>query len=154
MVHEGPDLEKTPRAGRESWALASWAAVGRCPCGFLSPYGFLPPGGVLPQGTSGERSVLPIPPMLPAPHRATKTLGGLMLVLTKVRTCLHSGPCPGGCTQPCGLVLCHAPAPFWPWGTNRLTWDRCWLQHNGWEKPHAEHSHKSSGNQLPPEKGF
>lgn len=125
MVHEGPDLEKTPRAGREPWALASWAAMGQRPCGFLSPHGFLPPGGVLPQGTSGERSLCAAhTPNAACPTPSHKDPWGSNAGAHQVRMCLHSGPCPGGCTQPCGLVLCHAPAPFWPWGTNRLTWDK------------------------------
>lgn len=35
-----------------------------------------------------------------------ETLGGLMLVLTRVGTCLPWGPCPGGCTQARGFSSC------------------------------------------------
>lgn len=54
------------------------------PVGFCPHMGFCPQVGFCHKGPRvNARSVLPILPMLPAPHRATKTLGGLMLVLTK-----------------------------------------------------------------------
>lgn len=112
MVHEGPDLEKSPGAGRELWALASQAALGWCPHGFLSPRVSLSPRGVLPRGSLVNalhcphlQCCLPYTDTAIAGSKLQRPLGCVMLVLTKVRMCLSLGLCPGGCMQPHGLSL-------------------------------------------------
>lgn len=85
-----------------------------------------------------------------------ETLGGLMLVLTKVGTCLPWGPCPGGCTKPAGSPLVPCPGSVSAGGGRRgPTRDRCWRrQRSRADPPQAGHSLTGVENSFPLHKGF